>query len=164
MPTVLPSIVDRMVALMEGSYGSATRAIPARRFVLVQQEVELALSNASQRPRPFEIIDDGEYQPSDVPSTLSGSQVWHGCRLMVRVGYARQHKNQHTQRQEIQADRFQIRRALGYPPNYAGVTGYARSVVEEGEISEIALSVESDYNIMLVLEIPVELTYREDHS
>lgn len=164
MAAVLPDIIDRMVALLQGTYTSAPRSISSGRFKLIPFEVERALPNASQRPRPFEIRDDGEVQPLDVPSSLAGDQVWHGAGLTLRVGYALAANDQHTQMQEIQRDRYEIRRALGYPDNYNGVTGFSRAIADEGEIVDAEIQQGENISVMLVLEVPIEITYREDHT
>lgn len=169
--SVVTDIRERIIELMEGAVDT-DRAIPVDRFVHVDEAAE-AIPEHDAAPYPFEIPVDGEWtQPLDVASTLSGAQVWGGKRIMIRVLYSeeaayRSHVSSEARVATIDDDYAVIRRTIGYPRSYDGVTGYAGSVVHEGRITRIINQGEVDRGqsgAMLVLEIPVDLTYREDYS
>ena len=166
MASILPDVMDRLIALMKGGVSGLDRPIPASRFEHADWEVDTLLSRAVSAPYPYNVDDIGEFQPADVPSTLSGDQVWHGCQWLIRVAYAASPHNQQERLKTIQRDRYQIRRALSYPLNWLTVGGLGRVLIEEGTIdtAEIPGGEFDDVEILHVLEIPVELTYREDHS
>ena len=156
---------------MEGAVDT-DRAIPVDRFVHVD-EADIAIPEHDSAPFPFEIPVEGEWlQPLDVASTLSGAQVWGGKRLTIRVLYSeeaasRAHVSSEARVATIDDDYVAIRRTIGYPRSYDGIAGYAGSVVHEGSISRITDQSEVDrgqLGSMLVLEVPVDLTYREDYS
>lgn len=169
--SIVTTIRTRIIELLEGALDT-DRPIPAGRFIHAD-EASAAIPEHDAAPFPFEIPVDGEWtQPLDVASTLSGAQVWGGKRLTIRVLYSeeaanRAHVSSEARVATIDDDYSAIRRTVGYPRSYDAIPGYAGSTIHEGRISRIVDQVEIDrgqLGAMLVLEVPVDLTYREDYS
>ena len=167
MASALPAALDHLISLLEGTATGISRVIPAGRFKHVAWEIESLLSGAVSAPYPFTIVDEGETMPSDVPATLSGSQIWHGCNWLIRVAYCAAPLNRAARAKTVMEDRYQIRRTVGYTPSWLAVPQIARAVVEEGAVSDLrVLGAAGDEEIgaLHVLEIPLVLTYRESHT
>ena len=139
MASVLPAALDHLILLLEGRVSGLARAIPAGRFKHTPFDVESLLAASVSAPYPFEIDDLGESQPQDVPSTLSGNQIWHGVSWVVRIAYAASPLDQATRSKTIFTDRYQIRRTLGYPLSWSGVSGVARVMAEEGALTTVEI-------------------------
>jgi hypothetical protein len=167
MSSVLPDHLDRLKALIEGTESVyANRTIPARRFKHVESAVEDCLAAAAAAPYPASIEDLEEFQPNDLPTTTSAEQVWSGARFRLRVGYAGT-KNEVRDLQEIIArDGYALRRTLGDPGSWDGVTGFSRVVAYAWRTIETAVPGEDGErdDTMTVLEMPIELAYREDQT
>ena len=166
MASVLPDVIDRLKDLMEGSVSGLSRSISSGRFQHVPFDPGSLLARAVSAPYPFEIEDQGEYQPLDVPSTTSADQIWHGCRWVVRVAYASSPLDQTERLKTLQRDRYEIRRCLGDPLNWLTVTGIARVVADESVLREAEIiGADADaVDQLLFLETTLDLTYREDQS
>ena len=165
--SLLPDIESRIVALLEGTATGVDRSIPAARFKHLPFDPEYALEASSSAPYPFEIEDGGEFQPLDVPSTLAATHVWHGANLTLRVAYAASALQQKTRQATIQEDRTTIRRTLEDPESWLTISGFSRCVADQGRIEVGAVPGNEsggDAEVMLVLEVPLELTYRENFS
>lgn len=167
MAAALPGLVDKLVSLLEGKSTGVTRYISTGEFKHTPYNPNSLWSPSAKRPFPFEIIDGGIFQPLDAPSTLCHSQVWHGATLIVRVGITTSAHDAYGLMKTIQKLRYDIRRCLGDPASWGNTTGFGKVEVFEGDINieDIEGSDEDgEPTPMLVLEMPVNLTFREDHS
>ena len=166
MAHVLPVIEDQIVALLEGTASGIARSVAAGRFKHIPYDPQYALPMSIQAPYPFEIVDNGEHQPLSTPSTVAHDQVWHGVHLLLRVAYTSSPHDGFERQKTIQRDRYSIRRCLGDPDSFDGVTGFAGISVDEGQIRTAVLpgyeAEESD--IMHLLEVPLDVVYREDQT
>lgn len=165
MAAALPGLADRIVSLMEGLV--VDRAIAANKFVHTPYNPNDSLAPSAVEPYPFEIVDGGIFQPQDVPSTMSASQIWHGATLLVRVGFVISEHDAYEWMKTIQAYRYDIRRTLSDPVSFGNTTGFSKVETEEGDILEEDIEgsdEDGEPSQMLVLEVPVNLTFREDQS
>lgn len=163
MSAVLPTIMDRMVALLEGTPSGVTQAISSGTFTHVPFDAEYGLTASVEAPYPFEIEDTGEFQPADVPSTLAPDNIWHGATLLVRVAYMASPHDAHTRLKTIQQGRYDIRRCLGDPDSFSTLPGFSGAWAEEGAITAATLpGSENEEDVMLLLEVPVNVHFRED--
>jgi hypothetical protein len=167
MAAALPGLLERLITLLEGTDSSVTRAVPKGLFQHTPYNPNSLWTNSQQKPRPFEIVDSGILQPLDVPSTMAATQIWHGATLTLRVGYGPRPHDSKNRTKYIQEQRYYIRRCLNDPVSWANTTGFSKVEVFEGDILEEDIEgSDEDGNptSMLVLEMPVNLTFREDHS
>lgn len=168
MSTQLPTIVDYLVTLLEATASGVTRPIPGTarsRFKHAPSGIAGKLSAAAQAPYPFEIVDAGRIQPQDVTATLSGDQLYDGRRLLVRVGYANAPHDHLARMQTMQADDYAIHRTLNHQRSWDGCTPVAVASVDEGTIEPMGVDrADGEPDIMWVVEIPVIVDYREDHT
>jgi len=167
VPAVQPDHLDRLKALIEGTESTyANRTIPARRFVHVEGDVEDHLANAADAPYPASVTDIEEIVPDGVPTTTSAEQVWAGCRFVLRVGYAGTKNEVRGLQAIIVRDGYALRRTLGDPESWDGVTGFSRVRAYTWRTIETAVPGEDGErdDTMTVLEMPIELTYREDQT
>lgn len=167
MPAALPDHLDRLKALLEGTELTyANRVIPARRFVHVEGDVEDHLGAASMAPYPASVAGLEEIQPDDVPTTTGGEQVFAGCRFTLRVGYAGTKNEVRDLQGRLALDGYALRRTLGDPESWDGVTGFSRVKAYTWRTIETAVPGEDGErdDTMTVLEMPIELTYREDQT
>jgi len=154
---VINSIMDRMVALLEGA--TASRSIATQRFRHLQNGLTTASQISAQRARPFVVEVTGYYEPESLPSTLCGDRIWRGATVVVSVAYHVQPANEYSLVKSIAEDHREIDRCLGYPENYSTVTGYSRSTVSDVEYSA------ADGNEFIILaQIPINVVYREDYE
>jgi hypothetical protein len=167
MAAALPGLADRMVALLEGTATGVDRSIAAGTFKHTPYNPNSLWAPSAQAPYPFEIVDSGIAQPLDTPSTMAASQIWHGATLNIRVGFVTNVHDAYEWMQQIETYRYQIRRCLNDPVSWGNTTGFSKVEVFEGDILEEDIEgSDEDGNPtpMWVLEMPVNLTFREDHS
>jgi hypothetical protein len=160
-------LVDRLIKLIAGSDASVSRAVPSGLFKHTPYNPNSLWTTSQQKPRPFEVIDSGIAQPLDVPSTMAASQIWHGAQLTLRIGYGPRPHDATTRMKAIQEQRYYIRRCLNDPDSWANTAGFSKVEAFEGDILEEDIEgsdEDGEPTSMLVLEIPVNLTFREDHS
>jgi len=167
VPAALPDHLDRLKALLEGTESTyANRTIDRGRFKHVEGDVEDHLGAASMAPYPASVAELEEIQPDDVPTTTSGEQVFAGCRLKLRVGYAGTKNEVRDLQDRIAIDGYALRRTLGDPESWDGVTGFSRVRAYTWRTIETAVPGEDGErdDTMTVIEMPIELTYREDQT
>ena len=168
MASILPDVLARLTALMDGTASPPPRrSIPSGRFERVEFDVGSLLQRAVSAPYPYEIEDLGEFQPLEVPSTLAGDQVWHGVRWTVRVAYATSPLASHDRLATVMEDRYAIRRCLGDPMSWLTLSGVASVRADEGSIGDVEIigyGGSDDVDVMKVLEITLEIIFREDQS
>ena len=165
MADVLSDIMDRVVDLLEGRPSGVTRSIPSGLFKHVPFDAEYGLTAAVSKPYPFEIEDAGEFQPADVPSTISPNNVWHGANLLIRVAYMADPHNAKERLRTIQEGRYYIRRCLDDPDSFSTLSGFSGAWAHDGEITSAVLpGSDNEQDVMLLLEVPVRIHYREDHT
>ncbi len=167
MPSALPDHLDRLKALIEGTEATyANRVIATRRFVHVEGDVEDHLAAAAMAPYPASVEGLEEILPDGVPTTTSAEQVWSGCRFTLRVGYAGTKNDVRSLQAIVARDGYALRRTLGDPESWDGVTGFSRVRAYAWRTIETAVPGEDGErdDTMTVLEMPIELTYREDQT
>lgn len=162
--SAVADIVTRLVALLEGSVGDG-RTIPAGRFAHVPQtELEqVGTQRMSSRPRPFEVVDLGQDADDAQPRNLAGAHVYGAQRLLVRVGYAAAKQRAHVLRQEMSADYREIRRCLLWAPNRYATTAWHGTSIQPGA-GAITVLASNENEEALALEVPIVVSYREDHT
>lgn len=153
---VLQNVMDRMVSLMEGA--TASRAMPTRRFQHVPTDMALEVQMAARRPFPFRMDLLTTFQPESVPGTMVADYTYLGATIAVMIAYTMRGNQEFALQKEQVADVDQIRRVIGYSPNYSSVSGFSRSLV--GDVSFSA----DELGSIIVAAIPVHVTYREDFS
>jgi hypothetical protein len=75
--------------------------------------------------------------------------------------------NAYKHQKDIEQVRYDIRRCLNDPASWGNTTGFGKVEVFEGEINVEDIEgsdKDGEPTPMLVLEMPVSLTFREDHS
>jgi hypothetical protein len=167
MAAVLPGLVDRMIALIEGKPSGVTRYVSKGLFKHTPYNPNTLWAASAKTPHPFEVVDGGIFQPLDTPSTMCHSQIWHGSTQIIRVGFVTNVHDALEHTQLIQKRRYDIRRCLNDPASWGNTTGFGKVEVFEGDINieDVEGSDEDgEPTEMLVLEMPVNLTFREDHT
>jgi hypothetical protein len=167
MAAAVPGLADRIVALLEGTPSSVDRYVSKGRLKHTPYNPNSLWANAAKAPYPFEVVDGGIFQPLGVPSTMAATLIWHGVTLIIRVGFATRVHDAYKHMQAIQQIRYDIRRCLNDPTSWGNTTGFSKAEVYEGEINieDIEGSDEDgEPTPIIVLEMPVNLTFREDHS
>ncbi len=165
--TVLPGLADRLVALLHGA--SVDRSLATGRLLHTPYNPNTQWAASAAEPFPFEVVDGGPFKPLDKPSTMAASQIWKGHTLIVRIGIEPNPHDGFERMQTIHELDADIYRTLQDPTSWTSTTGFGGVDLSEdgGDINEEDIE-GSDANgepsQMLVLEIPVDLTYREDHS
>ncbi|MCP3973185.1 MAG: hypothetical protein GY720_01690 [bacterium] len=165
--TVLGGLADRLVALLHGA--SVDRSLAASRLLFTPYNPNTQWAASAIEPFPFEVVDGGPFKPLDKPSTMSATQIWKGHTLIVRIGFTPQPHAAFERMQQIQEMDADIYRTLQDPTSWTGTTGFAGVDLSEdgGDINEEDVEGSDEKGtpaVMWVLEIAVDLTYREDHS
>lgn len=167
---VLSDIRSHMIGLIDGSIAPTSRAIDEGRFVHVNDCVNPP-SEAASAPYPFELEDQGAFEPLGVPSTLDGSHVYRGRRIVVRVMYDEDLTDKEARRQVITDDESALRACLEYPRSFDAVAsdtggeGYVNGVVSDSRWAPVERPTPGATrppNYVLILELVLDVTYREE--
>lgn len=166
--SALTGAMTRLVQLMEGYRDGIVRPIGTRhqeRFRHIPFEAGSALAPGDVAPYPFEIVDGGE-QAAEEPQTLSATRIWAVSQQTIRVAYANNPQDQHARLQTIREDRATLRRTLDHQRSWTGVNGLSLVRWIDGRIvpEQTQGADDSAPEPMLVLEVTLELRYREDHD
>jgi len=171
MAAALPGLEDRLVELLEGTASGVTRAIAAGIFEHSPYNPNVQLSASAVRPYPFEIVRevtvDAEGAGFDVPTTAAATNIYGGATLTVRVGIMPRPHDAFERMQDIDELDYQIRRCVADPVSWGNTTGFSGVRVGDGLVvaEDVAGSAEAgEPSQMMVLELPVTLIFREDHS
>lgn len=168
MATRLPGILDHLSSLLRGKVPSPPldRAIPSGRFVHAKMPVEYELPRTSKAPFPFHISALAQYRADPTEENVAGDEVYRGLTFLVRVGYALKAIEEYVQQKAILTDAHAIHRCLSDPDSWDIAAGFARFSCSGARIVEAAVpGAQIDQpELMLILEIPCELVYREDYS
>lgn len=169
MAAAMPDIFDHVRDLLENKISTVNRNVPSSRFTHVEFDVTRTLSNAAGAPYPFNVtgVGGGENQPFDVPGTISASHTWHGFDLLIRVAYNVYPHRVFSLEKIIMDDTYVIRRCLEDPDSWVTLTTEARATANDASYDYVDIpggSETDDEQTMLMLEIPVSVSFREDQS
>ena len=157
--TVASDVIDRLIALMEGTASPApSRAITQGRFVHTELDQDMTLAAGVNRPYPFGLLDPRKYQPLGTPSTVAASHVWRGQDLLLWVAYSYDEHDRTARYQEVLDDEVTIHRCLSDPMSWLAVTGAGIVEADEGDVQD-----DSD-NRLFILAINVRFTLRESYA
>jgi hypothetical protein len=161
MACVLSNILDGIVALMEGTAGTA-RVIEQGSFKSVQA---ITQSNAVARPRPFVLHADDEAEDESLPSDVAGNYEHRAWHLQLVVGYADKPNDRRGLQKTMADDEQTIRRTLGYPLNWNTVQGWQGADLQSSLSAFHRQPLEPDHpdgpEIHLIV-VSIVVSYRED--
>lgn len=171
--SVMSDARAHLITLLEGTASGITRSIASGRFLHVEDDDEGAPPGMAEAPYPFEIADGGSFEPLGVPATLSGSHVYDGRRLIVRVGYEPSLYAPEALERTVTDDIATIRRCLRDPRSWdavaidedgEGVTNVRVAEDRWGWVDVPTPDATQPPGRTITLEVVLELTIREDHS
>jgi hypothetical protein len=165
MSSLLPAMMDRCVALIEGSY-TPTRAIASGRFKHVPFLVQSALPEAVKAPYPFETLIGETVVPGDAPTTLSSDQIWSETRVDVNVLYAAYPDARFEREKTIQRDIYSLRRTLSDVDSWDSLTGFSCAKIGNvfKERVDLLGDIEEQIDIAYILTVELSIVYREDYT
>ena len=165
MAALLPDILDRCVALLEGSYAPA-RSISSGRFVHVPFIVEDALPQAVKSPYPFEVLVGETVDPDGIRLTLSSEQIWNETRIDINVLYAAHPDARFEREKTIQRDIYSIKRTLSDANSWDDLTGFSCAKIGTIQKERVDLrgDVQEQIDIAYILTVEMSIVYREDYT
>ena len=166
MASALPTLLDHLVDLMEGTASGVGRSIDAGVFRHYQFDPLAALPATVDAPYPFEIESPLGPSIEQALDNAAGSHRHDESQHVIHVAYAISPHDQYDRQQVILDHRHAIRRCIEDPPSWDAVVAYFEGCrIDDMRIAtESAVDDAGTVESMYVLQVTITLSYYEDHS
>lgn len=160
MADAVASIMDGIVAILDGTATDVDRAITAGRFRHVEASAErTGAMAASGKARPFTLEPMSMDIGPDMPANVSGTHVHGSHALQLIVLYATRRQETYSLLKEIMGDLYDIRRSLGWPLAWAQVSGWTGLEITDTGLELMGPGEPPD---LLGLVVSIRVDHRED--